>query len=226
MKNTINSIVSILILVFLGGCAHRIPQDMQIDQFSYKRKLCVRINRKWYCKPSVLSQSTEYKAKAKHGADMDYLFSETCASEYEVEDTGRRDYWTFAPNAIDKREQANYCPWKIESYEKGGRYGFQHFVFKHQDYKLPAQMICNDSKSTIGVDICELRVGRLMEIYFPKQTIVENSVGNCPIKQLTPSDFQVTVQRAECVFNFMEVESGQEFMLTVLGYDRPVLLEL
>ena len=231
----------VLAALLAAGCAHRIPQDMEIDSFKYKRELPVRVNGKWYETPSVLPIDDKYKAKARHGADMDYLFSETCASEYVVEDTGRREWWTFTPNAIDKKEQANYCPWNIESYEKGGRYGFQFFDFQHPEYKLEAIVICNETRPAMGVDVCELKAGRLMEVHFPKKTIVEPAVGECEIKPeagisvITMPDgkevtmatgWRVLIPRKQCGFNFTEVDSGEEFKLTTLSYDRPVLLEL
>lgn len=215
-----------LAAITAAGCAHRIPQDMQIDSFSYKRELPVRINGVWYESPSVLPAAKKYEAKARHGAKMDYLFSETCASEHLVEDAGRREYWTFEPNAIDQKEQANYCPWNIESYEKGGRYGFQYFDFEHPAYQLDATVICNEERPAHGVDVCELKVGRLMEVHFKEKVIVEPSVGECPIKAEGDTGFRATVERKHCVFNFIAIKSGREFKLTLLGYDRPVLLEL
>jgi hypothetical protein len=164
---------------------------------------------------TVMRQSTlQLRFKPRY-EPRDFMIV-TCAREVYLGAPGRTVEYRYTPMAF--LENMDACPLFAVSIGTKGQRETAVLDFVTGD-RLPADVFCNGVKrQAIGSDLCQLRNGLAMAIWFDELTDVEPAEG-CGMPTPDGLRYELVVPRGHCTYTFLGKRSGEFFRLTTRGYD-------
>lgn len=158
--------------------------------------------------------STRIRFKPRYEPAEFMLLS--CAREKFLGAVGRDFTYRYVPMSF--LENVDACPVIAVSISKQGQRETAVLDFVTGD-QLPASIKCNgETRDAQGADICQLRAGLAMMVWFREPVDVEPAEGCEPPKE-DGFMHEIVVPRGHCTYTFLGIKSRQFFRLTTRGYD-------
>jgi hypothetical protein len=223
----------IFIVLFALGLGCTTVRHNADPNVFYKRDMYIRINGDLFKGVAVAPLSHRYKFEITAKGKLDLFTFSTCHRDIAIEEAGedgifgnsRRVKYRYVP--ANNLEKHGMCPVLLGGYEKSrGRHSWGFVDFQTPERTVKATISCNgEVKETNGVSICQSKAGLIQKIMFEKEMIVSPDK-KCPMKKTKGLFFEYAINVGFCVFEFMEVESGNLHRHSTFGYEKILLREL
>lgn len=224
-------VFTLIILIITGfllcSCA-TIPNEIKSD-VNYKMDMEITINGVKAVGAVVAPQAPQYNFDIILKGKADLFTYHNCHRDIQISEGGqtglfgdkKRVKFTFIPT--EDMEKNESCPLYLNGYEiTKQRHSFGLIEFRNPTKTLEALVKCSGEKfATIGVGICQAKVGTIQEISFNVDVI--NSNKGCPIDKVSDKVFRINMVNGQCQYYFEQRSGNKQYRLTTYGYSQTLI---
>lgn len=226
----------------ITSCTHSLntPQKLEPEVF-YNRDLKMKLtgyvgdgknsrviwsDHDWQEGVAVAPMAEHYKFEVKAAGKHDVLRFKSCNRSDKVESKGKNYDYYYSP--LDGLENSSDCIIEVESYHKKLKHGYGLIVLNDENYTLGSTTLCSGKVSVNhGVSLCQSQAGLVQRVVLPREAVVISGEKNgqfCkkPVR-INERTFEYIMPRRLCVYTFTDVETLEDHLHYMVGYESDII---